>query len=173
MCTVQHVGCSAGRLARGSGLLTQLWQWCWVNAGPAAFITWQADCAAYLLPFDTDMRCLLVTDAAQHCSQRSQMTFGIAFFLFFFESQSIICLTIATNATPGIQMQPWVVVSCLLGSHLLQLSCVCVCVCVCMRVCLCVCVREHNWLIKCICQCTCMKDNVGSPCSGTCLTNHW
>lgn len=37
----------------------------------------------YLLPFDTDMRCLLVTDAAQQWSQGSQMTFWIVFFPFF------------------------------------------------------------------------------------------
>lgn len=47
---------------------------------PTAFITRQAGCTAYLLPFDTDMCCLLVTDAAQYWSQRSQMTFWIVFF---------------------------------------------------------------------------------------------
>lgn len=47
---------------------------------PTAFITRQAGCTAYLLPFDTDMWCLLVTDAAQYWSQRSQMTFWIVFF---------------------------------------------------------------------------------------------
>lgn len=56
----------------------QLWQWC--NKRPTSFITRQAGCTAYLLPFDTDMLCLLVTDAAQHWSQRTQMTFWIVFF---------------------------------------------------------------------------------------------
>lgn len=47
---------------------------------PTAFITWRAGCTTYLLPFDTDMWCLLVTDAAQRWSQRSRMTFWIVFF---------------------------------------------------------------------------------------------
>lgn len=45
-----------------------------------AFITQQAGFTAYLLPFDTDMWCSLVTDAARRWSQRSQMTFWIVFF---------------------------------------------------------------------------------------------
>lgn len=89
---------------------------------PTAFITWQGGCTAYLLPFDTDMWCLLVTDAAYYWSQRSQMTFCIVFF----QSQSIICLMLATNETPGTLMELRVVDACLLRSHLTQMNCLCV-----------------------------------------------
>lgn len=90
-----------------------------------AFITRQAGSAAYLLPFDTDMWCSLVTDAARHWSQRSQMTFWIVFFFLLPPSQSIICLTMAANATPGTPMEPGVVAACLLRSHLPQMNRVC------------------------------------------------
>lgn len=93
---------------------------------PPAFITRQAGSTAYLLPFDTDMWCSLVTDAARHWSQRSQMTFWIVFFFPLPPSQRIICLTMATNATPGTPMELEVVAACLLRSHLPQMNCVCV-----------------------------------------------
>lgn len=51
------------------------------------------------------------------------MTFWIVFF--FFQSQRIICLTMATNATPGTLMDREVVAACLLRSHLPQMNCVC------------------------------------------------
>lgn len=97
---------------------------CTCNA--PAFITRQAGSTAYLLPFDTDMWCSLVTDAARHWSQRSQMTFWIVFFFLPPPSQSIICLTMAAHATPGTPMELEVVAACLLRSHLPQTNPVCV-----------------------------------------------
>lgn len=117
---------------------------------PTALITWQAGCTAYLLPFDTDMWCLLVTDAAHYWSQRSQMTFCIVFF----QSQSIICLMLATNATPGTLTEPWVVAACLLRSHLPQMNCLCVCM-------------WEGWVSECVCVFACER-----TCPGRCLTNH-
>lgn len=142
MCTVRHIGhCRKARRMLGvqEAVNTAVTVMLCIYR-PTAFITWQAGCTAYLLPFDTDMWCLLVTDAAQYWSQRSQMTFCIVFF----QSQSIICLMMATNATPGTLMELWIVAACLLRSHLPQMngSCVCMweglsewmCVCVCLHV---------------------------------------
>lgn len=70
---------------------------------PPALITRQAGSTAYLLPFDTDMWYSLVTDAAQHWSQRSQITFWIVFFFLLPPSQRIIYLTMAANATQGTE----------------------------------------------------------------------
>lgn len=52
------------------------------------------------------------------------MTFGLSFF----QSQQIICLTMATNATPGTLMEPWVVAACPLRSHLPCMNSALVCV---------------------------------------------
>lgn len=102
-------------------LVRPQWLWCKVYKAPRAIITWQADSNAYLYPFDKDMQCVLVTDAAEHWSQRSHMTFWIVFF----QSKSIISLMIATNVTPGFLIEPWVVAACLLQSRLPQTSGVC------------------------------------------------
>lgn len=131
---------------------------------PPAFISWQTDCTLYLLPFDTHMWYLLVTDAAQYWSQRSQMTFWI---VCFFQSQRIICLTMATNATPGTLMEPWVVAACLLRSHLPQTNCVFVCVCVCGC--------ERRWVSEWMCVPVCLHVQghaCGRTCSERCLANH-
>lgn len=54
----------------------------------------------------------------------------MTFYIVFFQSQSIICLMMATNATPGTSMEPWVVAACLPRSHLSQnKSFVCACAC--------------------------------------------
>lgn len=93
---------------------------------PPALITRQAGSTAYLLPFDTDMWYSLVTDAAQHWSQRSQITFWI---VFFFPSPSVAknyLFDDGRQCYPGHRMELEVVAACLLRSHLPQMNCVCV-----------------------------------------------
>lgn len=85
----------------------------------------------------------------------------------FFQSQRIICLTMATNATPGTLMEPWVVAACLLRSHLPQTNCVFVCVCVCGC--------ERRWVSEWMCVPVCLHVQghaCGRTCSERCLANH-
>lgn len=109
-----------------------------------AFITRQADCTAYLLPFDTDMWCLLVTDAAQHWSQRSQMTFWI---VFFFSVTKNYLFDDGHQCNPRHPDGPGG--CCCLSSEITFTSNE-----------LCLCVRERGWVSECVRLCACVWRDV-------------
>ena len=118
---------------------------------PTSFIIRQAGCTAYLLPFDTDMLCLLVTDAAQHWSQRSQMTFWIVFFSvtknYLFDDGhqcnprhpdgAVGCYCLSSEIT-FTSYELWVCV----WDELSEWMCVCLCACTCKALHVDICVSE-------------------------------
>ncbi len=120
MNTVWHVGCSADKPGD-----------CRANCGSDATYI-QAHCLYYTagwlhrIPFAIWHRhVVLASDRC--CTVLVPEVTNDLLDCLFFQSQRIICLTMATDATPGTLMEPWVVAACLLTSHLPQMNRVNVC----------------------------------------------
>lgn len=154
MCTAWHVGSSTDKPGDLRALLMQLWPQRYVCAGPLPLL--HGRLAAPHTFCHLTQTCGACKWQMLHSTgpRGHKWPFGLSFF----QSQRIICLTMATNATRGTPMEPWVAAACLLRSHLPRMNRVYVYV------------RGVEWVNVCARALACERPCMWT-CPGRCLTN--